>query len=246
MDSLFGQYEYLYLNHINETCRAQLICGIKGSGKTALSMNIFKFLYMNSDVNNYAEFHLVIPNYGIEQNDTYKFIKNLKRKDNVFVYNKFNSYITELIYQKQLKNKNKDDKIFFMIDDATGDFMAEFHNSDSKMVKIMTDARHLKINLLIISHHITGTLKPVYRSMFDFVILFNISNGKLLKSCYDEFISLNADDYNTFKREFNQNVKSIKYAFLMIDNVNNVYSFNQSEDWTINKLTEVENIENYL
>lgn len=246
MEELFDDNEYNFLDHINDTCRASLIVGIKGSGKTALMLNLFKFIFMNQKANDYKYFHLVIPNYSIEQNDTYRFIKDIKHNKNIFIYNKYNDIVVEMVYQKQLKSN--DGKSLFIIDDATGDFMKSFHNNAGNMVKILTDARHLKISLFIIAHHITGALKPVYRSMFDYVFLFNISNGKLLKSCYDEFISLNDDksDYNGFKKEFNDKVKKVKYAFLLIDNIVNNHSFNNPDSWTLNKLTDINNLDDYI
>ena len=244
MEELFNYNEYLYLNEINETCRASFFIGIKGSGKTYMALNVFKFLYMNKKANGYKSFHLVLPNYSNEENDSYQFIKELKKEKDVYIYDRFNEDVLEHVMNTRKKHG---EKALWIIDDATGHFSKTFYDG-SQMVNILTDARHLKINIIICAHHVTGVFKPVYRSMFDFIFIFNVSNGTLLNGMHKEFISLHTQygSWKEFKKEFNDKVIKQEYAFLYIDNVNRVINFSAKDDWLISKLHIVSDLMNYV
>lgn len=257
-DSLFDDDEYSYLNEIQTTSRCTLVFGNKGSGKTFLFLNILRFLIINQKANGYNQFHLVIPSYKNEQNDSYKFLKDLPNnyKKNVFIYNKYNDLVTEMVFKKQRGSRSNhehsqgsgnENKCLFLIDDATGSFVESFHKEDNKMTEILTQSRHLRINLVVIGHYLSGAFKPLYRALFDFLFVFNVSNSRLLQTTYQEFLSLITNDtYNEFRKKYNNNIKNIKYSFLFINNLTSTYTFTNPNEWTVNKLIDVNNLGDFI
>lgn len=246
VNTIFNDYEYDYLKEIQQTCRISLFLGVKGSGKTTLALNIFKLIYLNQLVNGYMQFHMVLPSFKNEQKDSYKFIKDCKKFKNVYIYDAFNEGVVDYVYNLSKKNKGND-KTFFLIDDATGDFAKAFYGQ-SIFSKFVSESRHIRINTVVIAHHLTGVLKPMYRSLFDFIFLFKISNAKLLKSMYEEFLSLRDEyrKYETFKLQYNEFMKSNKYSYMFVDMINHTNEFMKNNDWTINLLNDVKDLDNNI
>ena len=70
-----------FINDTMKNDRVLLSIGQKSSGKTHFLINYIKFaLYKNI----YTEYHLCLPSYQYEQNQSYDFLK--QSKNNIYIY----------------------------------------------------------------------------------------------------------------------------------------------------------------
>lgn len=163
-----------------------LSIGSKGSGKTFLMLKYLKFALTN-DL--YDQYVLVLPMFEMEQNGSYKFINEKDPK--IFVFESYNEVITANLIKQQVKEKKKKKKILYVIDDASGEDV--FHIDDS-LRNLITSIRHYNVGLWMCIHSASGILSPFIRQQTDILFLSKITNYKLLKNIYEEFLSL-MDDY---------------------------------------------------
>ena len=69
-----------FINDLYKNDRVILAIGMKGSGKTHLLINYIKFaLYQNQ----FSEYHICLPSYKYEQNNSYDFLK--QSKNNIYI-----------------------------------------------------------------------------------------------------------------------------------------------------------------
>lgn len=176
-----------------------ITCGTIGSGK---SYNLVHYLYYSLKNNQYEEYHLVIPQFKSEQNDSYSFLTDYK--DRVFIYKDYHELIIDKVDTLRYKKK-----VFFVIDDATGevDFMQK------KLIKMMTTCRHGKGITTWLLGHIGKFMRPAIREVTSFIFITNILGEKMMKNIYEEFLSMyykhrngNIDnffeDYRNMKEEY--------------------------------------------
>lgn len=197
------------------------IVGCKGSGKTHTILKLLEF-YMNSNIHNYSEHHLILPSYLNENDkDQYNFLKN--RKD-VYIYTKYSPLVLKKIYVEQLKESVNGKKIVLVIDDSSQ--YGQDLSTDKNFISIMTMSRHLKIKLIIAVHTLKKILCPVIRMNLDGLMIFKITNNKLLNDAYDEFFSMYGDfkNYQDFKKFYFDNVFCIKHNFIFLNILDNMYS----------------------
>jgi len=84
-----------------------LICGVRNSGKTFTALKILNILLKESNI---KKFHIVLPVYRFEQNDSYSFLGDYeqgKRKDGkvCFIYPKFKDSLVAAICAKGNKGR---------------------------------------------------------------------------------------------------------------------------------------------
>lgn len=159
-----------------------LSIGTKGSGKTYLAL---KFLKFAMEYGLYDRYILVLPMFSLEENDSYSFI-NPKEK-HIFIFDTYNEVITSELMKDQEKNIKKKDKVFFFIDDASGENVFRI---DDSLRHLITSIRHYNVALWMCVHSASGILNPFIRQQTDILFLSKITNYKLLKNIYEEFLSL--------------------------------------------------------
>ena len=193
------------------------ICSVgqQMSGKTHFHLQLLK---LSLDYNLHNKYHLILPAYSNEQNDSYNkvFKKNDKR---IKVYNKYHPIICNFI------NTDSDEHdTFVLIDDCTGEM--EHIARDDAFKKMFTRIRHHGGNKLYIGlcMHYSKVIPPVIRSNATYFILYFLSNYKAIEDFYDEnirvlyetsLIGSNTNARNQFKSDFKRIVMDTKYGAMM-------------------------------
>lgn len=162
-----------------------LSIGTKGSGKTHLLLKFLKFCLAN---NVYDQYILVLPMFKLEQNQSYNFID--ANQKNVYVFDNYNEVITADLIKNQEKNPKRKKKVFYAIDDASGENVFRI---DDSLRHLITSIRHYDVALWMCVHSASGILSPFIRQQTDVLFLSKIGNAKLLDDIYEEFLSLMRD-----------------------------------------------------
>lgn len=215
-----------------------LSIGTKGSGKTFLMLKYLRYSLIN---NLYDQYVLVLPMFEMEQNGSYKFI-NAKDK-HIYVFESYNEVITANLIKQQVKEKANKKKILYVIDDASGEDV--FHLDDS-LRNLITSIRHYNVGLWMCIHSASGILSPFIRQQTDILFLSKITNYKLLKNIYEEFLSLMGDyvgndGHKNFIDKFIQLHKE-KYQVIYMNIRTGIIDYNVSQ-WEFNNITS-NNIKN--
>jgi hypothetical protein len=211
------------------TGRFILSIGIKGGGKTYLMNNFLKLALLTEK---YESYHLVIPMYKHEANDSYNFIPN---SNQIKIYNGYSEKVSEIVIKERL-NKHT----CFMIDDASGELL---QNLDTTLMKLITTTRHGKgCTLWINVHSAKKILSPLIRQNIDYLFVYRLTNRKLLQDIYDEWLSFKFDDYRQFcdyyLKAMQQKNNAFMFSIHLPDIDNDVYN------WEINK--ESDNMTNMM
>lgn len=188
MDQLINDMILNLTINDKSTGRLAVSLGTKGSGKTHF-MNLWLKYCFNHNL--YDMYFLILPSYNIEADGSYKFID--KNDPNIFIFEEYKPIISEKIMrlQKKLTNAKKDKKrIFFVIDDSSGEKLDSF-SMDTSMKRLVTSIRHFNCVLLLIAHGSSGVLSTFLRQNCDVLMLYNLSNQALLENIFIEFLSLN-------------------------------------------------------
>ena len=180
--------EYLeneFIKDITETGRFILSIGIKGGGKTYKMLQFVKYALYN---NIYERYHLILPMYEAEQNDSYGFLRN---QQHCYIYNGYSEKVSKLVEKDRLKYKT-----LFIIDDASAELVK---NMDNTFMKIITTTRHGQgCTLWACVHSAKRILAPVVRQNIDWLFVYKIANRKLLIDIYEEYASMTFDTLNEF------------------------------------------------
>lgn len=159
-----------------------LSIGTKGSGKTFL---LLKYLKFAMQYNLYEQYVLVLPMFKMEQSGSYNFIDD--KQKHIFVFDTYNQVITANLMKQQEKDVKKKMKVLYVIDDASGE---DVWNIDDSLRHLITSIRHYNVALWMCVHSASGILSPFIRQQTDILLLSKVTNAKLLKNIYEEFLSL--------------------------------------------------------
>lgn len=226
------QSEYKFLKELNETDRCVVICGTKGSGKTYWALAYLKYALIE---NLYDSIHFICPCYQYEQNDSYSWLKGMK---NVYIYNKYSPLVTDRVVRDKMSGK----RTLYLLDDSTHGLRTSFGDKEDALLEIFTQSRHMKIACFCLLHSFSSILAPSIRNNIDFVVLFRISNEKLLKfGIHEEFLSMKSgfEDYKIFKALFNKEVNEQKYHGMIINNIDWTVDFDIHK-WSLLKINNIE------
>ena len=197
----------------DKTSRFTVVVGAKGSGKTFLLLAMIHY-YLHLDAvgkPRYDEFHLVLPSFENEQNDSYRFL--LPHKKKVFVYPRY----TPVVLEMMMGRKTDDKRFFFCIDDSSG-FGQDMYN-DAGLTQLITCCRHSQVTIVIVAHSLKSIIKPVIRQNVDWLVAFTTQN-MLVKFIWDEYIDGKfADSYPKwidFQKAFYEHVWSQKHNALCL------------------------------
>jgi hypothetical protein len=211
--------------------------GRPGTGKSWI-LNHYVQWCMEHNI--YDEYHMILPAYYIEQNDSYAYLRPLakKKNSNVFIYEKFSNLYIRTIIEKnraiQERNRTKDSKeylprIFVCIDDCTTQKKALFANP--LVIELVTVCRHINISAWFLLHTVKGyVLDATTREQIPFVFLYHIAPPSL-KKAYEEYID--DDDFPNFKTFLNYWVTQVKpreYCCMLMDTKYKEYS-NLVNEW---------------
>ena len=208
-----------FLNECKKNDRFSLIISEPGSGKTFLVLHVLKY-YLDNNI--FTQYHLVLPAFKNERDGSYNFLKDPKYRKYVFIYSEYHSKIGENLFKMQ-NVENPPEKIFFWIDDCTGE-QELWH--DDYLTKIATKTRHLRISTYIICHSEgSSVIKPKVRAQAQFIFLGDM-HIDILHKCYKSYVNFPSDfpNFKMFLEYMEKEVYSQKYGMFFVDKVNKQYS----------------------
>jgi hypothetical protein len=209
-----------------ESTRPIVSIGPPGCGKSFIMLNCIKeWLHAGT----FAEYHMILPAFKFEQNDSYKFLLPHMKK-NVFVYDAYSPILVRRLIKMGEQEETKEDKkrIFFCIDDSTiegGNLM-----KSPEMVKLATMCRHYNIHTWLIMHCSKGVVPPKVRNQVKFVFLYDIP-PPLLEYVYKEYVDdVDFKRLRDFSDYWYDKVQPIKFGCLLLDKIRKEYS-NECNKW---------------
>jgi len=188
MDELITDIKENMTINDKSTGKVILSLGTKFSGKSYFVLKWLKYCLSNKKFDIYF---LVLPSYSIEAQNSYDFID--KNSDEVFIFEEYQEGIPKklmALQRKLIDRKKEKKKIFFLIDDASGERIDSLH-LDQSLKRLITSVRHYNTVLHIIAHGSSGVLSTFQRQNTDILLLYNLTNQNLLESIFIEFLSLN-------------------------------------------------------
>jgi len=226
------QSEYKFLKELRETDRCVVVCAQKGGGKTYWALAYLKYALIE---NIYDSVHFVCPCFQYEQNSSYSWLKGMK---DVYIYNKYSPLVTDRV----VRDKNNGKRTLYLLDDSTHGLSTSFGDKEDNLLEIFTQSRHMKITCICILHSFSKILAPSIRNNIDFVIIFRVSNERLLECIHGEFLSLK-DGYRNFNKEFmpifTREVNEQKYHGMIINNIDWTVDFDIHK-WSLLKINNIE------
>ena len=197
--------------------------GSKGSGKSWTLLHYIKYA-MDNDM--YDEYHLVLPVYEFEQNDSYAWLTKHKTKAKIFVYTEHDL----MIVNKLIDRKRPYNNAFWGLDDSSGSWKIQ---ADAFELKFYSRLRHFNVTMWIVVHTVRAALPASLRSQIDFLFLFMNTNRKALEAIYEEWLSISIGTFKEFMEIYKKNVLDVEYGSMLIwCRKPGVYDVNV-KDWTI-------------
>lgn len=186
------------LDFLNNSIDNKMILSIgnKGSGKTTTLLNYLKLAFEN---NFFDCYFLILPVFEHEINDSYRFIKEHKGKEQIYI---FNEWDTDIILDK-IKDK-KFEKSFICVDDSTGHFNAFIQ--DLELIKFISTMRHFNCSMWVITHSIRRNLPTTMRALIDILLIYKTSSKLSLEIIFDEYLSLMFNNLKEWINYFKENV----------------------------------------
>jgi len=201
--------ENTFIEDLEKSCRSIITIGSPDSGKTYLAL---KYIVHCLNNNTYEEYHLVLPQYKAEYNNSYGFLKQFK--DIVRIYDEYDPIIIEGI-QKIRKTK----RILFMCDDATGSLDI---NKDRSLLKLMSTTRHAKgCTVWLICHASKKVISKPIRSCAKYIFITSIESLEVLeKDIYADYISMiykkMGQKFDDFLSDYTNIMDSNEYGIILI------------------------------
>ena len=160
---------------------------------------------------------MCLPVYQYEATDSYDFIKKYK-KANPKKMNIFDRY-SYLITNNMMKTAEKKKKrTLIFIDDAALSAQSIYEPNFYGMLSI---ARHIGISLIINYHSLTSgrALSPFIRQNIEYLCLYKIVSEDLLKTIYDEYLSLATDigSWKEFRLKYIKHVNAEEFKSILLD-----------------------------
>lgn len=222
---------------IKEFCTSIMSIGPPGSGKTFIVLGCLRWWILH---NVFDEYHLVLPTFKNEQNDSYGFLKTMiKTSKNIYIYETFSTTMMEKLVNRALKScdlfekgKSKSKlKFFFMCDDATsqGSLM-----DSPPVVQAVTENRHLQIHSWFLMHQDKKVIEKKVRSNFKFFYIYPVHPQKL-RDLYENYVNfpLDFENYKEFFEMWKEQVLEKKHGCLFI--YDRFYYSTVADTWFDNK-----------
>ena len=180
--------------------------GCKHSGK---SFGLLHYIKYAMDNNMYDEYHLVLPVFEFEQNESYKWLSEHKTKAKIFVYTEHDP----MIFNTLISRKQPFNNAFFGIDDSTGSWKLQ---ADAEELKFLSRLRHYNVTQWVVVHTVRAALPASLRSQIDFLFLYLNTNRKALEALFDEWMSITIPTFKEFMAVYKKEVLDIEYASMLI------------------------------
>lgn len=178
--------------------------GMKRQGKTYLMLKYMRYALQN---NLFEEYHVILPQFGHERDGAYQWMQKPEYKKKIFIYDKYHQVVCDKIL-KILINKH----IFFCIDDATGELLQNF---DTSITKLITCNEHGKTCCVWFNiHSAKRILPPIARQMLNYLFLYGVDDGLLLKGIWEERFSRIYRKYDEFLNVYDEAMKTEKNAIM--------------------------------
>ncbi len=182
-------------------------CGAKKSGKSTFMLAILRAAV---DAGSYDDYILVFPSLYVEQHDSYAWC--MKRKE-FTIYTNYHNFILEQLYARNMKIEKRK-KTLVVIDDATT-FAKELKlATNESLIALVSQARHLQVTLWLLLHSLKSIISPCLRENTNWLIIYSVTNAKLLKDIHEEFLSVQCD-YNEFIQWYRNMSKEKFSSFLL-------------------------------
>lgn len=208
-------------------CCTILTIGRPRTGKTYNMLECIKRYWLPR--NTFDEYHLVLPNFTNEQNDSYDFIRQIKSKTKfIYIYNKYHPMIVTKLLDKQ-NGKNKK-RLFFGLDDTTSQSKQLFKCPE--MVKLATQSRHYNVHTWLIMHYGKGIVEPKVRANIGFLFINRIKYNQLI-DIYKEFVDFPEQfpDHEAFEKFAWAIFKRDEYPCILIDLLHDRFNPNVGLWW---------------
>jgi len=180
--------------------------GSKHSGK---SVTLLAYVRYALEHELYDEYHMVLPTWEFEENDSYAWLKKYKTKAKIYVYSEHDQMIIERL-QTRPRPYNK---AFFGIDDSTGSWKIQ---ADAEELKFLSRLRHFGVTQWIVVHTCRAGLPASLRSQIDFLFLFMNTNRKALEAIYEEWLSISIPTFKEFMQIYKKEVLDKEYSSMLI------------------------------
>jgi hypothetical protein len=176
----------------------------------------------------YHEFHLVLPTYSNQANNTFGWIDKLpdKKKKKIVIYEDFSLIIIERLIEESDGKKNR----FFYVDDATSE--TQLHSNDELIKSLTSKARHFKITTLLCFHFLK-LRNALLRNSAEWLFLHRTTDAKLIEGVYEESASL-YHDKNTFLEEVRTEMAK-DFPCMCVWRDRGYIDFGNPMEWTFNK-----------
>ena len=198
-----------FIDELSKKNSVILQVGVRYSSKTTLGMAVLNKCIRDTL---FDEYHLVIPTFKYQRNNTFNFMNGLSTKDSdrITVYEDFSLQIIERLVRTARPNKN----VFFYLDDCSS-FIQLFSQS-SILKKLIVEARHLRISTWLTSHSLKSTISPLIRANTSYFLLHRQSNADFLESLWAEVLSLFMDK-KAFLNMCRDEMANKEFSCILID-----------------------------
>lgn len=210
------------IDSIEENDKCIFVYASKGAGKSFLIMNniipsirhLYDRIFFNSTC------------LTFEKDDKYK---DIKKDKEITCIEKFSAGLLVAMLAKKLKTpKLKKQKWLIVIDDATSceDILMPKtkDNLRDKLKDVFFELRHYKTTIIFACHVSRNGVAPFIRSNSDIVMCGKLNNEYILKTIYEDSLSMHFKSYREFRDFYDDEIWNQKYKFLLMDNVNtNIY-----------------------
>lgn len=209
----------LFLKQPYESCRPVISIGPPGSGKSFIMTNCLKYWLKH---NTFDQYHLILPAYKYEQNDSYAFLKKYEKEKWMNIYESYSPVIAnKLIKQGEIEDQKKKPRVLFVMDDCTVQGNALMYSDE--LIKLAVMCRHYQVMTWLLAHADKAIVPPKVRAQLKFVFIYDVAPS-LLESIYKQFV----DDpdfkrFRDFETYWYKEVQPKKHCCLFLDKIRKEY-----------------------
>lgn len=199
-----------------------LSCGGRGSGKSTFMLATLHACY---DMGTYEDYNLIFPSLHVEASGAYEWCLKVKH---FTIYTGYHESILEKIYKRN-QDEDKRKRTLIIIDDATA-FASDLHRGvNDDIVKLVCQLRHVKVTIWLLVHSLKNVISPVLRDNLSYLIIYDITNKRLLNTIWEEYLSVFVDEKQFL--EWYRELQKEKYKSFMLKCTKPVSIDTASNEW---------------
>lgn len=183
-----------------------LSVGLKGSGKTYLVSQMLRWCMTatrdDGQVGLYEKYFVIAPTYKFEASNTYAFLNDRKwtGRAEVYVAEEYGTSLSQdFLNRDDAKKGYVAPRSMVFVDDLTAAAYDRL-SGDPAFLRLVSIMRHKRVSLVLCHHSLrsgggggSSIINPFLRAQLSYIFLHKISNVKLAKSLYEEFVSINPE-----------------------------------------------------